>query len=75
MMAEKMVVFTKRLNNKNSKRIEKKILNNISWGNPLIEVSEEVEIMLQGEDEELTASIEKLREVAEENEYEMEVIE
>lgn len=75
-MVKKLVVLSKRLANTNSKRTEKKLLKIVSWANPLIEISEEIGIELDIEEEDsLNNAVEKLKEFAKENEYELDIME
>lgn len=73
-MPEKMVVFTKRLGDRTAKKMEKAILKRISWANPMIECSEEIEIIIDSSEEDFKDTLKHLEEIAKENEYELQVI-
>ncbi len=66
---EIMVVFSKHKESRDSKKVQKLVMKNIA--NPLINVSEEIEIFLQSNEK---VYIDRLKKIAEENGYDMEVI-
>ncbi len=73
-MPEKRVVFTKRLGDRVAKKMEKTILKRIGWANPMIECSEEIEIIIDSPEEDFKDTLKHLEEIAKENEYEIQVI-
>ena len=66
---EIMVVLSKHKSSRESKKIEKLILKNI--GNPLINISEEIEVFLKSNEK---IYLDRLKKIAQENGYEMEVV-
>jgi len=73
-MSEVMIVLSKPLSMNKSKVLEKKLLKLIDWVEPIINMSEECEIMINGSDDEVKDAIQRVKEFAEKNGYEMEVI-
>ncbi len=74
-MSEKMIVLSKRLKNRSSQAFEKKLNKEIGWANPMIFISEEVEIIVNlDKDEDLKEVVERVKEVAG-KEYEVEIYE
>lgn len=68
---EIMIVLSKHKESKQAKKIEKKIIKEVS--NPMINISEEIEVFIESDGNEKTY-IDRIRKIAEKYEYEMEVI-
>ncbi len=65
---EIMVVFSKHKQSREAKKIQKLIMKNVP--NPLVNISEEIEIFV----EDNKIYLDRLKKIAQENGYEMEVI-
>jgi hypothetical protein len=69
---ERMIVLTKDLNTASAKRLEKKILKLLEASQPMVNISEELEILVESiKPNEMQA----LKSFAKENGYELEVVE
>ncbi len=74
-MAEKMVVLSKRISNKNTRALEKKLNKELEWAKPLIFTSEEVEIIVDvNNSEDFKEVVERVKKIAG-NDYEVEAYE
>ena len=73
-MKERMIVLSRESKNTNTKRLTKKILKTVSDLQPIINASEEIEIILKADDSVLEKRIEMIKNLIKED-YEMDIIE
>jgi hypothetical protein len=73
-MTEKMIVLSKENKSTNTKRLVKKLLKVTMDLGPIINTTEEIEIVLNAEDDVLKKRLEMIKGIVK-DEYEMEVIE
>ena len=73
-MKERMIVLSRESKNTNTKRLVKKIMKLVFDLQPIINASEEIEIVLKAEDDVLKKRIELIKKLIK-DQYEIEVIE
>lgn len=73
-MKERMIVLSRESKNTNTKRLTKKILKTVFDLQPIINASEEIEIILKADDSVLEKRIEMIKNLIKED-YEMDIIE
>jgi hypothetical protein len=69
---ERMIVLTKDMSNTSAKRLEKKLLKILEASQPMINISEEIEILVENI---RPQDMQALKGFAKENGYEVEVVE